>query len=123
MYLIGIDIGTTSTKIILIDLDGHVVASVEHGSTLLSQYAGWAEEDANQWWENVCKGVPECIQQAGIDPSQVEAVGTSGMVPAVVLLNKEGDDYKMHDPYFGPNLSFNSRYTKSSVDEMVIYSR
>lgn len=41
----------------------------------------------------------------------------------VVLLNKEGDDYKMHDPYFGPNLSFNSQYSKSSVDEMVIYSR
>ena len=90
MYTMGIDIGTTATKIILIDLDGHVVASVEHPSTLLSQYAGWAEEDANQWWENVCKGVPECIQQAGIDPSQVEAVGTSGMVPTVVLLDKEG---------------------------------
>lgn len=39
----------------------------------------------------------------------------------VVLLNKEGDSYKMHDPYFGPNLSFNSKYSKGAVDEMVIY--
>ena len=90
MYLMGIDIGTTATKIILIDLDGHVVASVEKPSTLLSQYAGWAEEDPNQWWENVSKGVPECIQQAGINPSQVGAVGTSGMVPTIVLLDKTG---------------------------------
>ena len=88
MYLMGIDIGTTATKIILIDLSGHVVASVEKPSTLLSQFAGWAEEDANQWWENVCKGVPECIQQAGVDPSMIGSVGTSGMVPTIVLLDK-----------------------------------
>lgn len=41
----------------------------------------------------------------------------------VVLLSKEGDDYKMHDPYFGNELSFNERYSQSAVDEMVIYER
>lgn len=89
MYLMGIDIGTTATKIILIDPDGHVVASVEKPSTLLSQFAGWAEEDANEWWDNVCRGVPECIQQAGIHPSEIAAVGASGMVPTIVLLDKD----------------------------------
>jgi len=88
MYLMGIDIGTTATKIILIDLDGHVIASVEKPSTLLSQYAGWAEEDANQWWQNVQEGVPECIRKAGIDAGQIAAVGTSGMVPTIVLLDE-----------------------------------
>ncbi len=90
MYLMGIDIGTTATKIILIDLDGHVVASAEEPSTLLSQHAGWAEEDANEWWQNVCLGVPRCIQSAGISASQVGAVGVSGMVPTIVLLDKSG---------------------------------
>ncbi len=89
MYLMGIDMGTTATKIILIDLDGHVVASVEKPSTLLSQHAGWAEEDANQWWYNVQEGVPECIKKAGIDAGQIAAVGTSGMVPTIVLLDKD----------------------------------
>jgi xylulokinase len=89
MYLMGIDIGTTATKIILIDLDGHVVASVEKPSTLLSEHAGWAEEDANQWWQNVQWGVPECIHQAGIDAGQIGAVGTSGMVPTIVLLDQD----------------------------------
>lgn len=41
----------------------------------------------------------------------------------VVLLSKEGSDYKMHDPYFGNELSFNSKYSQSAVDEMVIYER
>ncbi len=91
MYLMGIDIGTTATKIILIDLDGHVVASAEEPSTLLSQHAGWAEEDANEWWQNVCRGIPQCIQNAGINASQVGAVGVSGMVPTIVLLDKRGE--------------------------------
>ncbi|NMC79910.1 MAG: FGGY-family carbohydrate kinase [Chloroflexi bacterium] len=90
MYLMGIDVGTTATKIILIDLLGHVVASVEKPSTLLSPYMGWAEEDANQWWQNVCQGVPECIQQLGIDPAEIGAVGCSGMVPTIVLLDEAG---------------------------------
>jgi xylulokinase len=89
MYLMGIDIGTTATKIILIDLNGRVIASVEKPSMLLSQYAGWAEEDANQWWQNVQVGIPECIQTAGIDAGQIAAVGTSGMVPTIVLLDRD----------------------------------
>jgi xylulokinase len=90
MYLMGVDVGTTATKIILIDLDGHVVASVKKPSTLLSQYTGWAEEDANQWWLNVQAGIPECIHKAGIDAGQIAAVGTSGMVPTIVLLDRNG---------------------------------
>jgi hypothetical protein len=50
-------------------------------------------------------------------------VYVSGVGHYVVLLNKDGDDYRMHDPYFGPNLSFNERYLKGAVDEMIIYFR
>jgi xylulokinase len=89
MYLMGIDVGTTATKIILIDLDGHVVASSEQPSTLFSQHAGWAEEDANEWWQNVCRGIPQCLQSGGIQAAQVGAVGVSGMVPTIILLDKK----------------------------------
>ena len=41
----------------------------------------------------------------------------------IVLKEKNGDDYKMHDPYFGPNLSFNDRYGKGVTDQMVIFQR
>jgi xylulokinase len=88
MYLLGIDIGTTATKVIVIDLQGHIVASVERPSTLLSLHPGWAEEDANTWWDNVCAGIPECLRAAGLAASDIAAVGTSGMVPTIVLLDK-----------------------------------
>ena len=92
MFLMGIDIGTTATKIVLIDLEGQIVASVEKPSRLLSPRPGWAEENADQWWDNVCAGVPECLWLAGITSKQVAAIGTSGMVPTIVLLDR---DYKV----------------------------
>lgn len=90
MYLMGIDVGTTATKIILIDLIGNVVASVEKPSTLSSPHMGWAEENADQWWQNVCQGIPECMKQLGINPSEIDAIGCSGMVPTIVLLDEDG---------------------------------
>ena len=91
MYLMGIDIGTTATKIIIIDTIGNIIASVEKNSTLISARGDWAEEDANQWWQNVCQGVPECIQKAKISADEIQCVGTSGMVPTIVLLDKNGN--------------------------------
>ena len=88
--LLGIDIGTTATKVIAIDCDGHILSEVERPSRLDSPQAGWAEEDAEQWWTNVCEAIPECLRQAQLSPSQVLAVGASGMVPTVVLLDKAG---------------------------------
>jgi len=89
MYIMGIDIGTTATKIIIIDLFGNIIASVARNATLISLRGGWAEEDANQWWENVCQGIPECVQKAGITAEEIGAVGTSGMVPTIVLLDNK----------------------------------
>lgn len=89
MYLMGIDIGTTATKIIIIDLSGNIVALVGKEATLISLRGGWAEEDANKWWKNVCRGIPECVQKAGITAEEIGAVGVSGMVPTIVLLDKK----------------------------------
>lgn len=41
----------------------------------------------------------------------------------VVLQKKEGDDYIMHDPYFGPNLKFSEGYSKGMADQAIVYER
>lgn len=90
--LLGIDIGTTATKVILVSPfePAAVLAEVEIPCTLSSPQPGWAEEDPDQWWQNVSLAIPECLQSAGVDSSKVAAVGVSGMVPTVVLVNAEG---------------------------------
>jgi xylulokinase len=85
--LLGIDIGTTATKAVLIDNRGHQLADCSRPVRLMSSQAGQAEEDAQQWWRNVCDIIPELLVKAGAYAIQVAAVGVSGMVPAVVLLD------------------------------------
>ncbi len=88
--LLGIDIGTTATKIILIDLDGKLQGEVSLPASLYSPQPNFAEEDALQWWQNLCQGVPLCLQQSQVDPKEVLAVGVSGMVPTIILVGKDG---------------------------------
>jgi xylulokinase len=88
--VLGLDIGTTSTVGILIDVSGRAFPAVSRPTTLRSPHHGWAEEDPAQWWANVCDITAELIASSGGDASQIAAVGATGMLPAVVLLDKDG---------------------------------
>src|SRR5579885_2000589 len=88
--LLGIDIGTTSTAGILIDTEGGTLATAERPSELVSLHANWAEEDPAQWWSNTCGIIGELLRETGRAGSDVAAVGVTGMVPAVVLLDGDG---------------------------------
>ncbi len=90
-YTLGIDIGTTGLKAVALDLDQlgqGIVAHVERPHTLLSPHPAWAEEDASQWWDTTVSALRELLQS--IPPSAIAAIGVSGMVPAMVLLDERG---------------------------------
>jgi len=88
--VIGLDIGTTSTIGILVRMPSERLALASRPVTLTHAHAGWAEEDPRQWWSNVCEIIPQLLSQAGVPAREVRAVGVSGMVPAVVLLDGSG---------------------------------
>lgn len=87
-FLLGIDVGTTSTKVSLCDLDGKVIAEVSEEQHLESRHSGWSEEDPNQWWENAVRGIQRNLAVSKVDPSEIKGIGVTGMVPAMVLLNQ-----------------------------------
>lgn len=87
--LLGLDIGTTSTIGILIDGDGGVRATASRPSALISKHANWAEEDPAAWWRNVCALVPELLVTAKADASEIVGIGVTGMVPTVILLDRD----------------------------------
>jgi len=82
---LGIDVGTTATKGVVIDEAGRVVAQAQRRSDLRSPHPGWAEEDTEQWWDNVCSITSE------LPTDGICAVGVSGMVPCLIPLDHKGD--------------------------------
>ncbi|GAA1020512.1 carbohydrate kinase [Acrocarpospora pleiomorpha] len=89
-YLLGIDVGTTGTKCVLVDVDGSVVASHTTPNELRSEHAGWAEADPVAWGDGIVSGIRALLSRSGVDPGDIAGVSSSGMVPAVVLLDTTG---------------------------------
>jgi xylulokinase len=89
--VLGLDIGTTSTIGILIRLPDQVLGLASRPVTLHSPEPGWAEEDPAQWWANVREITAELLGTSGVDPGDLAAVGVTGMLPAVVLLDRDGE--------------------------------
>jgi xylulokinase len=89
-YVLGLDIGTTSTIGVLIRLPGETLAVVSRPVELRSEKLGWAEEDPAQWWANVGEIVRELLSRTGVSADQIKAVGVTGMLPALVLLDDKG---------------------------------
>ncbi len=85
--ILGIDIGTTSTIGILITLPDRVLASASRPVSLSAPQPGWAEEDPEQWWQNVCELIPELLARAAVSADRIDAIGITGMLPALVLLD------------------------------------
>jgi xylulokinase len=89
-YVIGLDIGTTSTIGILLAMPDRVLARASRPVTLSSPRPGWAEEDPQVWWRNVCAIVPALLEDAGLPAQAIAAIGVTGMLPALVLLDRRG---------------------------------
>ena len=89
-YVIGLDIGTTSTIGILLSLPDKILGHATRPVKLSSPFPGWAEENPDEWWKNVVEIIPELMSKAKIGPEEIQAVGVTGMLPAVVLLDSLG---------------------------------
>jgi len=122
-YLLGIDIGTTATKIILVDLNGTVSASVSLPANLSSPFPGWAEEDPVEWWQNVCRGIPLCLQQADAAACDVLAVGVSGMVPTVILVGADGEPLRPSIQQNDARAVQEIKHFKETLDEHDVFLR
>ncbi|MGI6611177.1 MAG: xylulokinase [Limnochordia bacterium] len=89
-YLIGVDVGTSGTKSLLIDAEGRVYASRSAGYRLHQPQLGWAEQSAEDWWQATCSTIRQLLEETGTSPHDVVAVGFSGQMHGSVFLDKEG---------------------------------
>ncbi len=90
-YLLGIDIGTYSSKGVLVRETGEVVASecVEH--QLEIPHPGWAEHDAETtWWHDFSEIIRSLLRSSGISPKRIVGIGFSAISPAVLPIDRAG---------------------------------
>jgi xylulokinase len=111
MYFLGIDVSTTGSKALLIDEAGTVAAVASSPHTLQTPRPLWSEQDPLEWWQAVSISVLKVLAQAGIDGSRVAAVGLTGQMHGLVLLDEAGEVLR-------PAILWNDQRTQSQCDEI-----
>ncbi|MFN7877312.1 MAG: xylulokinase [Pirellula sp.] len=89
-YYIGIDIGTSGTKSLLIDSAGTILAESAAEYPVHMPKPLWTEQDPEDWWIAVKKTVKAVVKAAKIKKHEVKAIGLSGQMHGSVFLNKKG---------------------------------
>jgi len=90
-YLLGVDIGTYSSKGVLVSKEGEVVASHVIPHDMSMPKPGYFEQDADGiWWHDFVEIVRHLFATSGIDPGQILGIGTSAIGPCVLPINAEG---------------------------------
>ncbi|AXT47350.1 MULTISPECIES: xylulokinase [Chromobacterium] len=86
MYL-GIDLGTSEIKAVLLDGDNRPLASAGAALDVSRPRPGWAEQDPEDWWRAACAAVAKLREQAPAALAATRAVGLSGQMHGAVLLD------------------------------------
>ena len=82
-YYLGIDIGTSSTKAVCFDTNGHAVASASKDYELYVPKPGYAEEDPEDWFDAVCT-----VIRTLASTYRIKGIGLSGQMHGLVLLDR-----------------------------------
>ena len=90
MSLLGIDVGTSGVKLILLEADGRILANITREYPVSSPYPMWSEQDPEDWWQATCDAIGSALSQASIKPFQIKGIALSGQMVGLVALDKDG---------------------------------
>lgn len=109
-FLLGIDIGTQGTKVIVIDSTGQVVSTAQVSYPFDSPKPGWTEQSPSLWWDAVVTCL-NMLWEKGIDSTAIRAVGTAGQMHSLVILDDQDNPIR-------PAILWNDGRTKAECKEM-----
>ncbi len=111
VYYLGIDIGTSGTKALIMDASAGVLAtaSAEYGAA--TPKPGWSEQNPEDWWAASIKATRAALKKAGIDGKAVAGVGLSGQMHGLVITDE-------NDKPLRPSIIWNDQRTASEAAEI-----
>ena len=108
---LGIDIGTSGTKTLVMREDGAILASASAEYPLASPKPGWSEQNPEHWWKASIKTVRQVVKAAKLKPADIAGIGLSGQMHGSVFLDRKGEVIR-------PALLWNDQRTAAECDEI-----
>src|SRR5256885_7075055 len=90
-YVLGIDVGTGGTRVLIVNAAGGVVSSAtEDHAPFTSPQTGWAEQDPDDWWRAAQLAIRKALSLQRLDSRQISCIGFSGQMHGAVMLDAAG---------------------------------
>lgn len=93
MYLIGYDIGSSSIKAGLVEIESGkqvaVVSYPEHEMDMISHQSGWAEQQPETWWQHLITATGKLLAETEVHSADIKAIGISYQMHGLVLVDKD----------------------------------
>ncbi len=107
MYTIGIDLGTSTMKLLLVEETGEILNSAVEEYPLLFPHPGWSEQEPKEWWGALLSGVTDLL--TGFDAKKVAGIGVGGQMHGLVTLD-------VHDNVIRPAILWNDGRTAEETE-------
>lgn len=110
-YLLGIDIGTSKVKALIISSDGEIIATESEPYPIYSPNQGWSEQNPIDWWNSTKKAVKKIINKSDIDKSSLAGFSLTGQMHSLVILDENYDVIR-------PAILWNDTRTKKQCEQI-----
>jgi xylulokinase len=98
MLLLGIDVGTSSIKVSVVDsANSSILATAQYPDTeseIITLNHGWAEQDPDMWWSHVQKAIARCNQKGGYISTDIAAIGIAYQMHGLVVIDEQGNSLR-----------------------------
>lgn len=91
MNFLGIDLGTSSVKIIIMNDGGEVIESASKTYPITYPQIGWAEQNPEDWWNGTKEGIKELLNRGTIKAEDINGIGISGQMHGLVILDEKNE--------------------------------
>ena len=109
--ILGIDIGTSGTKTILVDDQGRVIAAKTIEYPMETPKPGWTQQNPQDWWAASVESIRAVLAKANVPAQDIAAIGLSGQMHGMVALDE-------HDQVVRPAILWNDQRTEKQCEEI-----
>lgn len=109
--LLGVDVGTSGLKALLLAPSGRLLGSATVGYPMEVPRPGWAQQDPKLWWDGAVKAIRQLLKDSRLPPSRIAGVGLTGQMHGSVFLGARGD-------VLSPALLWCDQRTAAECDEI-----
>ncbi|WNF22731.1 xylulokinase [Mesobacillus jeotgali] len=88
-YVIGVDLGTSAVKILLVNQNGEVCKEVSKSYPLIIEKSGYSEQNPEEWVDKTTEGLAELLEEFDGDANEIEGISFSGQMHGLVLLDEK----------------------------------